>query len=167
MKKSLAVFPAMLALCASLAQAEPPTEASISALLDATQADRMVETMLTQVQQQMQRSMANAAKSPNVNEAQKHVLEAMPDKMIAVLREELAPAKMRALQVQVYQEVFTQEEVEALTAFYRSPTGAAMINKMPLVMQRSMALMQQRMQPVMQRMQAETMEALEKLKATK
>ena len=59
---------------------------------------------------------------------------------------------MQGFIVQTYQHVFTQEEVDGLIAFYRSPVGRAWVAKMPQANQRLMELVQQQVMPrVLQR----------------
>jgi uncharacterized protein len=74
---------------------------------------------------------------------------------------------LRPLYVQVYQETFTQEEIDGLIAFYESPTGIAFVEKMPVVMQKSMSMMQSRMAPMMEKVRAVMKQTAEEAKATK
>jgi hypothetical protein len=48
----------------------------------------------------------------------------------------------------------TQSEIEGLTAFYKSPAGMAMLDKMPTVLQKTQALMQAQIAPLVQQMNA-------------
>ncbi len=43
----------------------------------------------------------------------------------------------------IYAEVFTEEELDAMLAFYTSPAGQSMIKKMPQMMGHTMQLSQQ------------------------
>ncbi len=46
-----------------------------------------------------------------------------------------------------------------MIAFYKSPAGVALIQKMPAIMQESMIAMQERMGPIMQNIQKSLQEA--------
>ena len=81
------------------------------------------------------------------------------------MREEMTWDKLRPLYVQIYQESFTQEEIDGLIAFYESPAGVAFVEKMPFVMQKSMSIMQSRMAPMMEKMKAAIKEAIAEPKA--
>jgi hypothetical protein len=74
---------------------------------------------------------------------------------------------MRPLYIQIYQESFTQEEIDGLIAFYKSPLGIAFVEKMPLVMQKSMTIMQSRTGPLMEKMKAVIDQAMADAKAAK
>jgi hypothetical protein len=66
---------------------------------------------------------------------------------------------------QIYQESFTQEEIDGLIAFYESPAGVAFVEKMPFAMQKSMSIMQSRMAPMMEKIKAAMKEAIAEPKA--
>ncbi len=151
-------------LFASAAHAEPASPASIDALLKATRAEAMMEGMLVNVDQLMRQSMAKALEGPPLNAEQQRVLDAMTARMMKVMRDELAWSTMRPLYTQIYQETFTQEDIDGLLAFYGSSAGQAFVAKMPVVMQKSMALTQARMGPLMEKMKAAMQEAVEEAK---
>ena len=71
---------------------------------------------------------------------------------------------MKPLYVQLYRDTFEQEEVDGLLAFYASPTGQAFVNKMPMVMQKSMALSQSLMQSIIPKMTAAMKDAMAEAK---
>ena len=60
----------------------------------------------------------------------------------ALLKTEVGPDKIRGIMLQVYRETYTQEEVDALIAFYSSPVGASVIKKVALVDEKSRKLVQ-------------------------
>ena len=59
-----------------------------------------------------------------------------------ILREEMADmqVKMRPLYAEVYAKVYTGQELADLLAFYRSPTGQALVAKAPRMMEQSQLL---------------------------
>jgi len=69
------------------------------------------------------------------------------------MRKELSWEQMEPMYLEIYQKSFTQEEVDGLLSFYKSPAGVASIKKMPVVMQETVVTMQQRMGPMMARVQ--------------
>ncbi len=55
----------------------------------------------------------------------------------------------------IYADIYTEQEIDDMVAFYRSPTGRAVIEKSPLVIKESSAMAQQNMAamlPVIQKM---------------
>jgi hypothetical protein len=67
--------------------------------------------------------------------------------------------KFKPAIVQIYAEVYTDEELDGILAFYRSPAGRAMLEKMPQLMSRTMAVAQKLMgdiQPEIEKMVKES-----------
>lgn len=64
----------------------------------------------------------------------------------------------------LYAQHFSQEEVDGLIAFYRSPAGEALVNKMPLVMDASVANIQRTMVGIAPRLQAISAQAQKELR---
>ena len=162
----LAVLAASIVLSAA-AHSAPPSRESVDVLLTAMQAERLIEGMLANVEQSMRQAMAGALGGQPISAQQQRVLDAAPAKFTRVLKDELSWERMRPFYVQIYEESFTQEDIDGLLAFYRSPTGEAFVKKMPLAQQKSMAPMQSRMAPMVEKMKAAMQEAIEEAKVTK
>jgi hypothetical protein len=64
----------------------------------------------------------------------------------AFLAKHMSYAALRADQMRVYRETYTEAEVQDLTRFYSSDLGRRFLAKMPFVMARSQELASQRMQ---------------------
>jgi hypothetical protein len=145
----------LLAVSCLTAQAADtvPTDASIRELLAVTNVHKLVDQMLPQIDGMMQKAYAEALKGLTIPpEAQKMIDRSRADAN-AAMREALAWEKLEPLYIRIYQKSLTQEEVTGMIALYKTPAGQAMINKMPIVMQNTMAEMQSMMAPMMQRIQ--------------
>src|SRR5205823_10830451 len=103
----------------------------------------------------------------SLSDEQRRYLEAAPRQFVTIMREELSWESLKPMYIEIYRDSFTQEEIDGLIAFYQSPVGMAFVNKMPIVMQKSMTSMRTRMQPMMEKMQAATRQALEDAKVAK
>jgi hypothetical protein len=79
---------------------------------------------------------------------------------VKIVQEEFSWDKLKPTYIAIYQETFDQEEIDGLVAFYKSPVGTSMVNKMPVVMQKSMVGMQARLQPMFKRMKGMMEQAL-------
>jgi uncharacterized protein len=154
-----------------LVQAAPPTDQSINEMLRVVQVEKMLNQMLTQmdagmksgVEQALQQSLHGQELTP----AQKAAVDNFRQKVSATMKEELSFAKMKDLYVQVYRETFTQEEVNSIIAFYGSAAGKAMVEKIPVAMQKAGTLMQARIGPMTQKIQAMQEEFLKEMSKTK
>jgi len=144
--------------------AATPTDASIDDLLSAMHAEKIMDLMLPAIDKSMHQSMAMATKGKTLSAKQQQVMDASSAKMMQIMKDELSWDKMHGMYVQIYRESFTQEEIDGLVAFYKSPAGIAYIQKMPVVMQKTMGLMQTRMADMMPKMQAEIQQTVQDVK---
>jgi uncharacterized protein len=119
------------------------------------------------MEQMMRQAIAASLQGRPVPAEQRQAIERFVPNMMQVIRSEFTYANLRPLYVQIYQESFTQEEIDGLVDFYKSAAGQAFTNKMPVVMQKSMSIMQTKLQPMMQRMQVGMQKVLEDAKLAK
>ena len=166
MKKILVVI--CLSAASFLCHAAEPSQESIEKLLTVTQAQKLVEQMIPQMEGYISSSVDKSVDALDMSPEQKAKTKAesasMIKKMMPVLREQLRWENIKKIYVPIYRESFTQEEIDGLIAFYSSPAGNALIAKMPVVMQKSMAAMQQLIVPMVQEMQKATAKAAEEVK---
>jgi hypothetical protein len=95
------------------------------------------------------------------------VMQRFREKFNRIMAEELSWPRMRELQMQIYRESFSQEEIDDLIRFYESPTGQRFIQKMPVVMQKTMQHTQQRMVSLRQKIAQAAAETAQELKTEK
>jgi hypothetical protein len=53
----------------------------------------------------------------------------------------------------LYEDTYTEDEIDGILAFYKSPSGQAMVEKSPMLVKRSSAVVQERMQAIMPQLQ--------------
>ena len=116
--------------------ADPARLAQAREVIGAMKLDRVYEG-LGQQMQQMASMMARGAKPGDTD---KHM--AAIQMKIAALSIESKKELLDQL-AGVYAETFSQEELEAMRAFYESPVGKTMVDKQPLVAQRIYPLISQ------------------------
>lgn len=129
---------------ATLLWCAPPLradEASKSAkaeeLLQLMQGDQMMKMM----EPMMKGMMAQMGK--DIPAEQRAKVGEMQGKMMALVAVSFSKAKPAL--AKVYTDTYTEEEIDGILAFYKSPAGKAFLQKMPEVMQRSMPVMMQMM----------------------
>jgi hypothetical protein len=132
------IIGAALLWCASPVRADEASKsAKAEELLQLTQGDqmmKMMEPMMKGMPAQMDKDMP-AEQRAKVGE--------MQGKIMALVAASLS--KVKPALAKVYTDTYTEEEIDGILAFYKSPAGKAFIQKMPEVMQRSMPLMMQMM----------------------
>lgn len=141
--------------------AAPPTTASIEDLLTTSNMESMMTSMYSIMEDSMRNSVQQAVAGKTLTPEQQKAVDRIPARAMEVMREEFSWAKLKPMFVQVYQETLTQEDVDGLLAFYRSPAGRTMIEKMPAVMQRTSAIMQAQLPALVGKLQAAIAEELQ------
>ena len=153
MKLKLAVVALLLGTSVALAQDAGKT-AKIEEMLRLTKTDEMMQQVMSQMKamnlQQLQKNLPPEEKA-KAREQQQKIFDLVSAKM--------SWEKFKPAIVQIYAEVYTDEELDGILAFYRSPAGHAMIEKMPQLMSRTMAVAQKLMgdiQPEIEKMVKES-----------
>ena len=143
----------------------PPSEDAIKQLLEVTQARQMVDTMNSQMQNMLKNSMQAATQGQKVTPQIQKEIDQIEQEMNSELKDVLTWSKLESMYIRVYQKSFTAQEIDGLIAFYKTPTGQALLTKMPVVLQNTLNEMQQRMAPMMQRMRQDQQAVSAEIKA--
>lgn len=142
------------------ASAAPADEASVRELLEVTKTRQILDQVYEQMDTMYAGSMRQAF-GGTLSADQEARVARLSSRMMALMKKELSWDVLAPIYIDIYTKTFTEEEVQGMLAFYRTPGGQAVIDKMPLVMQHSMEAMQSRMGslvPAMQKMLAEELQ---------
>jgi uncharacterized protein len=143
----------------------PPSDASIQELLTLTRSEEMLNGMKPQLNAMISASTNQVSRGNQATPERQAVIDRMREKMVAAFDESFNFQSIQMITLRVYQATYTQDEVDGLIAFYKTPPGQALINKKQLMMQSMMAEMQTLMGPVTQRMTQIRSEAEQEIKA--
>lgn len=80
--------------------------------------------------------------------------------IIDLMKKEFSWDSIKDDVVKVYAESFSEDELKALTDFYKSPVGQKLIQKQPEVQQKMMMIVQKKVMEVMPKVQAMTQQML-------
>jgi len=156
----------VLPVCWAAADA-PPTEASIRQLLEATHAQKLVDSMISQMDTLMKNAMAQATQGQQLSPKLQKEIGQIETDMMTEMKSVLDWNKLVPMYVRVYQKSFSQQEIDGMLAFYKTPTGQALLNKMPLVLQNTMTEVQQMIQPTIQHLQQKQQQIAAEVQAEK
>jgi hypothetical protein len=151
----------------AIANNAPPTEASIQQLLELTNVRQLLDQIKGQMDTIMANAMHGAQQGQTLTPERQAVLDRMKEKMVAAMNESLNWDTLQPLYVRTYQESLTQEELDGMIKFYKSPSGRAYIKKMPLIMQNIMGEMQEILKPLQQRLADIQKQTIQELKDAK
>ena len=161
MKKSVVVLFTCILLSASATFADEASKnAKIEEMLKLTNGEKMIGQLFDQMKAMTTAQMDKTTVAPENRER----VQQIQQRVLQLLQDTLSWDKMKPMMMQIYAETFTEEEIDGIVNFYKSPAGQAMIEKMPALMQRSMAMAQQRLAEVTPQIQklVEDMKAQEK-----
>ena len=166
MVKTKLILLVLIIFCTSAYGADTrPSEKSVQELLRVTESHKLLDGTMVQFDNIMKSGMRQALKGQTITPKQQKQIDDMQNKMIAMFRQEMNWESLEPLFMRVYRDSFTQQEVDGMLAFYKSPSGQAVIKKMPLVMQNTMTEMQKRMGPFLQKLIKTEEETIEQMKA--
>lgn len=155
----------LLPMTATLASDSPPaSEASIRQLLELTQPQRSLEVMRAQIDRAFEDSYKAGLGDTQLTPRQQEIVDHYRAQMTEVMNEQLDWKALEPVILDVYGRTFTQAEINDIAAFYRTPSGRALLEKMPRMMQSTMEAMQQRTRTLVPRLQALTQEMATKLR---
>jgi uncharacterized protein len=123
-------------------------EAKIERLLTVMNADNMIDQMFEQI-----KAMTAAQVPPGSTPEQIAQARQVQTKILDLVKARISWEKMRPQYVKLYAETFSDEEISGMLAFYGSPAGRAMLDKMPALVTKIMEVAQGQMKDVLPEIQ--------------
>jgi len=140
---------ALLALSVPAWADDASKTAKIDEIFQITKVDATITAIRTQVRDMQADTISKMALSP---EQKERALDVQKQANVLIF-EQLNWDKFKGPFTKLYLELFSEEELSGMLAFYKSDAGRAMLDKMPLLMSRSMAIAQQAVQDIMPELQ--------------
>lgn len=152
----------LLLLPAAVAQAGQDERRKLAGeLLECMKFERNMEQSFAVARQMQMAQVKSMTLSTFDAKAAKEVRE----RAMNYLQQELSWKNLKEEFVTAYAEVFTEEELAGLVAFYKSPAGKSYVEKVPTLMQRSGEITQKRMVEIGPKIRSMVGEAAEEHKA--
>ena len=146
-------------------QAAPPSAASIHQLFEATHASSMLDTYIDDLDAGMQAGLHAALRGQQPSAKQQQIIDDLRAKTVAAVKEALSWEKLEPTMTDIYRRTFTQREVNDMLKFYRSPSGRAVVDKVPRTMQEGGAAVEAMLPAVLDKLQQIQRDAIAQLKA--
>lgn len=137
----------------SAAPDKAPSDASLKQLIEIMHARQLLDAMMSHLDATMKNIMQQVTQGQPAPPAVQKTFEKARSDVIATVKQEYTWEKMEPLYLRAYRRSLTQEEVDGMIAFHKTPAGQAFINKMPSIMQNAMNETMQMMGPIMERLQ--------------
>ena len=167
MKRMQCSLVAIVLTSANIALAAVPTKESIERLFVAAHVEQLVIAKQSQVASGVKRVLDQAFPATSLNPETKAFLEAHAAGFSAKLKREFNWENFKSEFTRIYQETYTQEDVDAQIAFYESAAGKVVAAKAPIIAMNTSQLMQDHVTPLAQQSTVEAIEAVKKLQQKK
>jgi uncharacterized protein len=167
MKTLIRILPIWLLFCGCsvFANDAPPSDASLQELDTLSHREELYNNMKAQMDAMVASAMKEASENQASTPERAAILDRMHAKMLAVWDSGFNRQSLQMVMVRIYQATYTQDEVDGLIAFYKTPAGQALINKAPLLLQNTMNEMRAVMRPMVQQIAQIKRDGEQELKA--
>ncbi|USA45535.1 DUF2059 domain-containing protein [Acinetobacter sp. C26M] len=136
MKEIIAIFIMMAISIPAFAQ--PASKESVKELLKITKSEQLLGQRSQQINTLMHSSIEKITQGRKLTTKQELAVVNYTQELSKIMQEELTWAKLEPEMIKIYAEEFNQEEIDGMIKFYKTPVGQSTIDKMPIVMQKSM-----------------------------
>ena len=109
--------------------------------------------LMQMVRQQTDARMIEQISGSQVPPGPREDLNRYQDEIYDLLDEAMGWEAMKAEYIRAYVDAFTEEELDGIVAFYRSPAGQSLVEKTPQLMARASQVTQQRMATIAPKLQ--------------
>lgn len=149
----------------SLSYAAAPTDESIEKLLTATQSEKMIDQVYSQMDEYYKAGVSKGMGGDEMTPLQKKRVDVIGVRLMSFMKENYSWETIKGDVIKIYRDQFSQEEVDGMVAFYESPVGKSVAGKLPQVMEKSMALSMERMADIQPKLMAALQEENERFDA--
>lgn len=115
-----------------------------------TKTDQSIEPMFDE----LEKAMDGVANQMGIPEEDRPLFNQYARGFLKILRAELGWDKMKEDVIRIYQETFTEDEMKAFIAFYKSPAGQVYVEKIPLLTKKIVEMSQKNMPELIKRLEA-------------
>jgi hypothetical protein len=163
MKRLIAMMVVMMAIAPCAARAdESSKQAKVKELFVTMRMEHMLDQMLNSIQRQ---AVAVAQVTPDAGKTpeQKKLTKEFVNQSMKVVSDSVGWAALEPDYVKLYAATYSEEEIDGILAFYKSPVGQKWLEKTPVLSSGGMEIVQNRMgefQPKVKALQDEYMKQM-------
>jgi hypothetical protein len=130
--------------------------AKVEEMIHVTKMDQMMSQVMDQMSERMKAMTSQQTANLNMSADQRKVFDDYQAHIHQIMADSISWEKMKPLIITIYSETYTDEELDGILAFYRTPAGQALVAKSPQLMAKTMDLVQQQMLDVQPKIQQAT-----------
>ncbi len=118
--------------------------AKIEEMIRLTKMDETMTKMMNETKQQIDELVA-ANQDSGLPPAQAAIMKDFQSKVSALMLSTLSFEQVKPAMIKLYDDAYTEAELDGILAFYKTPSGQAMLAKTPDLMSKVMAIVNERM----------------------
>jgi hypothetical protein len=155
MKRWVVVLAAALAVAPCYGQDKDAAKrAKVEELMTTMHVDSLMDQMTAMAKAQVEQSVQGMPAAETMTPTQKKILTDFQQKSLDMVMETVSYKAVEPEIVKLYTDTFTEEEIDGIATFYKSPTGQALLKKTPQLMSSMMQFMQGRIADLQPKMKA-------------
>ncbi len=164
MKKIFVFATCIVMLASTIASADEAGERkAVLKLLEITNARSMTDQLMKSMEAMMTSQFE--AEASDLTPEGREALDAVRKDSLKWLSDNLSWDQMRDMYVDIYTQVFTEDEINEIVQFYQSPLGRKMLKKMPELMRLTLEKSQEKVQKKMPIFREKLQKTLSELEA--
>lgn len=149
MRRYVAVVLIALTLGCSVARADEASKrAKAQQLFLLLHMDRMMDQLMSGVEKQVQQITQQMPGADAATPEQKQKIADFQQRVLKLVNDKLGWKALEPDFINLYASTYTEEELDGILAFYKSPVGQKMLEKTPELMTKSTEITQQKMREV-------------------
>jgi uncharacterized protein len=149
MRLRIAFLLALLVCTGSLARADDTAKlAKAEEYFKLAKMDQLMAQVMNQVIEQSKSGMLQQFMGVKVSPEDQQRLDEFTDKVEKIISGAMSWDKLEPQYAKLYANAYTEEQLDDIIAFYKSPTGQAMVEKNPTLIKKANAIVQQQMAEV-------------------
>lgn len=134
--------------CSSARADEASKRAKAEQLFALLHMDRMMDQLMAGVKSQIQQIVQTMPGSDQATPEQKKQITDFQQRVLTVVNDKLGWKALEPDFITLYASTYTEEELDGIIGFYKSPVGQKMLDKTPELMTKSTQITQQKMREV-------------------
>ncbi len=162
MKKLFLAFAIALSVSIPVAHADTASQRAITEdLLQTMKVDQMLKPFYTAMRSMVEKQFTEMGAPEDL----RPLLKKYTDKIVDIMEQYLSWQTLKDDMINLYAQTFTEDELKGMLAFYKSPVGQSVIDKMPALTQQGMSIAQKHMPEIQPKLMKVIEEFAKELKA--
>lgn len=154
MRRKLTLFLLILLCTPLIARADDASKtAKIHEFFKVAKMDQLSSQITQRMIDQTKSGALQQSLGVSVTADQQQKLDQFTQKLGKIISDTLNWNDLEPQYTKLYSDAYTEQQIDDLLAFYKSPTGQVMVEKLPTLMQQANAITQQRMAAAMPQIQ--------------